>query len=68
MSLQAIIYQDESGAYCAEIPAFPGCHSCGDTYEEALANIREAAALWLECVNDEVRDAPAGAVLRRVAI
>lgn len=68
MSLQAVIYQDESGAYCAEIPAFPWCHSCGDTYEEALSNIREAAELWLECVNDEVRDAPAGAVLQRVAI
>ena len=35
-----------------------GCHSCGDTYEEALANIREAAQLWLDCVNEEVRDAP----------
>jgi predicted RNase H-like HicB family nuclease len=51
MSLQAIIYQDESGAYCAEVPALPGCHSCGDTYEEALANIREAATLWIECAN-----------------
>ena len=51
MGLQAVIYQDESGAYCAEVPAFPGCHSCGDTYEEALSNIREAARLWLDCVN-----------------
>ena len=50
MSLQAVIYQDVSGAYCAEVPAFQGCHSCGDTYEEAVSNIREAAALWLECV------------------
>ena len=68
MGIQAVIYQDESGAYCAEIPAFPGCHSCGDTYEEALANIREAAELWLECVNEEVKDAPAGARLQRVAL
>ena len=68
MSLQAVIYQDESGAYCAEVPAFPGCHSCGDTYEEAVSNIREAAALWLECVNEEVHGAPAGARLQRVTI
>ena len=83
MGVQAVIYQDESGAYCAEVPAFPGCHSCGDTYEEApfpgchscgdtyeeaLANIREAAQLWLDCVNEEVRDAPQGARLQRVAL
>ena len=68
MGLQAVIYQDESGAYCAEVPAFPGCHSCGDTYDEALANIREAAQLWLDCVNEEVHDAPAGARLQRVAL
>ena len=53
MGIQAVIYQDESGAYCAE---------------EALANIREAAELWLECVNEEVKDAPAGARLQRVAL
>ena len=68
IGVQAVIYQDESGAYCAEVPAFPGCHSCGDTYEEALANIREAAQLWLDCVNEEVRDAPQGARLQRVAL
>ena len=68
MGVQAVIYQDESGAYCAEVPAFPGCHSCGDTYEEALANLREAAQLWLDCVNEEVRDAPQGAHLQRVTL
>ena len=68
MSIQAVIYQDESGAYCAEVPAFPGCHSCGDTYDEAVANIREAANLWLDCVNQEVQGAPEGARLQRVAL
>ena len=47
MTLNAVIYQDESGAYCAEIPALPGCCSDGDTFEEAQANIREAAEGWL---------------------
>ena len=44
--LNAIIYRDESGVYCAEIPALPGCFSDGDTIEEAVANIREAAEGW----------------------
>ena len=26
----------------------PGCHSQGDSREQALDNIREAIALWLE--------------------
>ena len=30
------------------MPALPGCFSQGETREEALSNIREAAELWLE--------------------
>jgi predicted RNase H-like HicB family nuclease len=31
----------------------PGCHSQGDSREEALANIREAIVLWLEVEAEE---------------
>ena len=31
----------------------PGCHSQGSSRDEALANIREAIALWLEVVAEE---------------
>jgi predicted RNase H-like HicB family nuclease len=31
----------------------PGCHSQGDSREEALANIREAITLWLEVKAEE---------------
>jgi len=30
------------------VPAMPGCHSQGDTLDEAISNIREAAELWIE--------------------
>jgi hypothetical protein len=30
MTLNAVIYRDESGVYCAEIPSLPGCCSDGD--------------------------------------
>jgi len=35
------------------VPSLPGCISEGDTRQEALDNIREAIALYLEPVEDE---------------
>lgn len=44
MNLSVIIRQDaEVGGYVAECVDIPGCLSEGETVEEALANIREAA-------------------------
>ena len=45
--LTAIIEQDKHGvfAYCPELK---GCHTQGQTVEEALTNLREAAELYLE--------------------
>jgi predicted RNase H-like HicB family nuclease len=37
-----IIEKDEDGVYIASCPAFPGCHTQGDTYEEAIKNIKDA--------------------------
>ncbi len=34
------------------IPALPGCYSEGETVEEALANIREAAEGMIEVMNE----------------
>ena len=45
--LTAIIEQDKDGAF-AYCPELKGCHTQGDTVEEALANLREAAELYLE--------------------
>ncbi|MCH7573856.1 MAG: type II toxin-antitoxin system HicB family antitoxin [Candidatus Marinimicrobia bacterium] len=42
-----VIEQDENGYY-AYCPELKGCQSQGETYREALINIREAIALYLE--------------------
>ena len=43
-----IEYDDETKSYAAYCPELPGCCSAGDTEEEALANAKEAIALYLE--------------------
>lgn len=44
----AVFSPEETGGYSITIPALPGCVSQGETFEEALANIKEAAELYLE--------------------
>lgn len=48
LNFKAIVEQDEDGVFVASVPAIPGCHTQGDTYEEALKNINEAIELCLD--------------------
>ncbi len=48
MKLKILIYEAEEGGYWAEVPVLHGCVSEGDTMDETLANIKEAALGWLE--------------------
>ena len=48
MKYRVLIEQDEDGVFVAEVPALPGCISQGQTRPEALQNIREAIAVYLE--------------------
>ena len=43
-----IIEQDEDGVFVAECPVLPGCVSQGSTRDEAVANIKDAIAGYLE--------------------
>ena len=42
-----VIERDENGYY-AYCPELQGCYTQGDTYEEALANIKDAIRLHVE--------------------
>jgi len=53
MRLKAIIEPGEKFGFVAHVPALPGCWSQGPTREEAIANIREAAEVWLEVEQDK---------------
>jgi predicted RNase H-like HicB family nuclease len=43
-----VIERDEDGAYIATVPALQGCHTAGDTEEEALELIKDAIRLHIE--------------------
>ena len=48
MNFKVILREGEDGWYVAEVPSLPGCISQGKTTDEALENIKEAIALYLE--------------------
>ncbi len=48
MTLKVLVQTEAGGGFSVSVPELPGCHSQGETLEEALANVREAAELWLE--------------------
>ena len=48
MKFRVRVDVDEDGIFVAEVPSLPGCVTQGSTRAEALANIREAIAAYLE--------------------
>jgi antitoxin HicB len=52
MRYTVVLEQEPDGGYVVSVPALPGCVSQGDTRGEALSNIREAIALYLQDCRD----------------
>lgn len=50
--------EDESGFY-ARVPDLPGCISSGSDLSDALAQITDAASIWLVCAEDDNLTIPA---------
>lgn len=46
--LQVVIEIDEDGKYVAWCPALEACYTQGDTFEEAMENIRDVIAMSIE--------------------
>jgi len=55
MKLEVVLEQEEDGGYSVHCLALKGCHSQGETREEALENIQEAIQLYLEVANEMAR-------------
>jgi predicted RNase H-like HicB family nuclease len=48
-----VLIHKEDNRYWGECPELPGCFSQGDTTEELMENMKEAAALYLDGINNE---------------
>ena len=68
MRLPVIITKGEDGYFVAEIPVIPGCISQGKTRKQAMANIKEAAELCLESMQEEGWTLPAEYSLDQVEV
>lgn len=55
LNFQVLITQDEDGVFVANVPAIPGCHTQGKTYEEVLRNIKDAIKLCLSVAKEDVQ-------------
>ncbi len=54
-----IFWSDEDGGYIANVPDLQYCSAFGETYEEALQEVRVAMDLHLDTLREMGRPAPA---------
>ena len=50
--------ENDGGGYLATVPDLPGCMSDGETPEEALKNVQDAIASWIEAAREWKLDIP----------
>ena len=48
-----VVPDPDEGGFVVSYPDLPGCITCGDTMEAAIANARDAKAEWLAAVSEE---------------
>lgn len=54
MKYTIVLEEADEGGYTVTVPTLPGCISEGDTYDEAVENIKDAIGLYLRAVGKEI--------------
>ena len=52
MKIKAVIWQEDD-VWCASVPALPGCHTWGNSYEHLLEMLEDAIQGWLEVYENQ---------------
>lgn len=53
-----IVEDREEGGFVVSFPELPGCISCGETLEKAVANANDAKRAWISAALEENIDIP----------
>lgn len=53
-----IIEKDSDGFFVADCPDLAGCHTQGNTIEEAITNIRDAIKLNVKILKEDEKEIP----------
>jgi antitoxin HicB len=48
----------DGGGWLAEVPDLPGCMSDGESPQEAVENVMDAIACWIEAAEEDGRPVP----------
>ena len=58
---------EDGGGFLATVPDLPGCMSDGETEFEAVQNVQDAIACWIEAAHENHRPVPTPSISRRAA-
>ncbi len=55
-----VIIEKQQGArgYWVKVPSLTGCFSTGDTIDDALSNVKDAIATYLEALREQGQEIP----------
>lgn len=56
LEYNTIFQKEAEGGFSVWVPNLPGCTSQGETFEEAMENIKEAIALFVEDEKEILED------------
>jgi antitoxin HicB len=51
---EVVLQPEEEGGFSVSVPALPGCHTQGETHDEALAMAKDAIEGYLEVLEERV--------------
>ena len=51
-----VFERDIDGGYVVHVPSLPGCHTQGDTFEDAQKNAQEAIEAYLLVMKDDAQE------------
>ena len=63
-----VVERDEDGVYIASCPAIQGCYTQGDTYEEAIENLKDAIQLHIEARRQVGEEIPLEVAIDQVEV